>query len=513
MKNTSTKLIHDASERLVHLEFSTKRHHLVAAGDDGHLYFWNTQELPHTVYTEYSAHHAPVTGLRFSPFNHMMLCSVGLDRKIFVFDVDRKRSVRTWTATAPLTALACTAESPVFIVGTNQGVIFAYKLDLKEPIKTTQIEGDRVRCIIYQTGSLVKTPRPKKNPGITRIAGNTTRSSIPRLNSPISPLFSSPNADFSSPSLLHDSPYRKGPSLPGAEDLDSTIEESKFQTKPTYRLDESISPEARRFTLDSTIGYSPIRGKQHTESLISPSMTTPSTHSSSIRHGTRPKSMIVTGNSYISELSSQAKEDVRQRSISVTGGPMAPTSSSRHTDALCSTPVDLTNSSRTIGSTTSSNLKSPYSPTKMFLFDSPSGVARHSSVHSRIVSGGAPKPNGRTNLPAPASAPSDSLGISSRINDRILHRDSGEIGIHFTENQVQAVQQVVQECLREYATEVQTSIREEIRAMQLEMIRQMFIQQEEMREDWFQTQADHTRRMEEELERLREENARLKSSY
>ncbi|KAK9712721.1 Protein nedd1 [Basidiobolus ranarum] len=444
----------------------------------------------------------------------MMLCSVGLDRKIFVFDVDRKRSVRTWTASAPLTALACTAESPIFIVGTNQGVIFAYKLDLKEPIKTTQIEGDRVRSILYQTGAPIKTPRAKRNPGIARIAGSTGRFNIPGVNSPNSPLFSSPSVDFSSPSLLHEPHHRNGPSLPGAEDLDSSNEESKFHTKPTYRLDESISPDTRRFTLDSNIGYSPIRGKQQLESLIAPGMTTPpSTRNIGGRQAVRPKSMIVTGSGVTPEALSQDREEVRQRSLSVTGGPTTPTNISRHTDVLYSTPIGLANSPRTIGSATSSNLKSPYSPTKMYLAEAPNGAVRHPSAHSRIVSNGTPKPNGRSLL-AQASTPStDSLGISSRINDHILHRDSGDVGGHFSETQVQVVQQVVQECLRDYVNEVQSSIREEIRSMQLEMVRQMFIQQEEMREDWLQSQVDQTRKMEEELERLREENLRLRSSY
>ncbi|ORY02252.1 WD40 repeat-like protein [Basidiobolus meristosporus CBS 931.73] len=514
MKNTATKLIHDASERLVHLEFSTKRSHLVAAGDDGHIYFWNTQELPRTVHVERNAHHAPITGLQFSPFNHMMLCSVGLDRKIFVFDVDRKRAVRTWTASAPLTALACTAESPIFIVGTNQGVIFAYKLDLKEPIKTTQIEGERVRTVLYQTGAPVKTPRAKRNPGIARIAGNTARFSMPGVNSPNSPLFSSPSVDFSSPSLLHEPHHRTGPTLPGAEDLDSSIEESKFQTKPTYRLaDESISPDTRRFTLDSTIGYSPIRGKQQLESLISPNTNTPSTRSIGSRHATRPKSMIVTGSSVNPEIPSQDREEVRQRSLSVTGGPITPTNTSRHTDVLYSTPIGLTNSPRTLGSVASSNLKSPYSPTKLYSGETPSGAIRHHTTHSRITSNGTPKPNGR-GLLAQASTPgADSLGISSRINDHMLHRDAGDMAGHFSETQVQVVQQVVQECLRDYVSEVQASIREEIRAMQLEMVRQMFIQQEEMREDWLESQASQTQKMEEELEQLREENHRLKNSY
>ncbi|ORX90451.1 hypothetical protein K493DRAFT_340012 [Basidiobolus meristosporus CBS 931.73] len=325
----------------------------------------------------------------------------------------------------------------------------------------------------------------KRNPGIARITGNTMRSSVLRNNPLDSPLFDSPSVDFASMSLLHESRHRKGPSLPGAEDLDSTIDESRFQMKPTYRLgnltpflDESLSPETRRFTMDSPIGYSPTRDK-HLESLRSPSITPLSARSNGSRQRTRPKSMIVAGSSYANELMN-SDDEPRLRSISATGGPATPTNISQHTDALCSTPVGSLSTPRGIGNSIPGNLKSPYSPTKMFN-EVPDSSGKLSTTRS--ISGGFLNPHGR-----------NTSEISSRLNGYLSHRESGEATSHFTDKQVQVVQQVVQECLREYITEAQVSIREELKTMQLEM--------EEMREDWLQIQVGQHQKMEEELKRL-----------
>lgn len=67
-----------------------KKSLLGAVSDDSALNLWdsNTRKL----FTSFATDHkAPATGLSFSPMNDMLLCSVGLDKRIVFYDVQGKK--------------------------------------------------------------------------------------------------------------------------------------------------------------------------------------------------------------------------------------------------------------------------------------------------------------------------------------------------------------------------------------------------------------------------------------
>ena len=67
-----------------------KKSLLGAVSDDSALNLWdsNTRKL----FTSFASDHkAPATGLSFSPMNDMLLCSVGLDKRIVFYDVQGKK--------------------------------------------------------------------------------------------------------------------------------------------------------------------------------------------------------------------------------------------------------------------------------------------------------------------------------------------------------------------------------------------------------------------------------------
>jgi WD40 repeat protein len=78
------------------LQFSRFRRALLgAACDDGSLYLWdtNTKMQLRRFDAAAGAHHAPCTGLVFSPCNQMLLVSVGLDKSIICYDVTTNKLV------------------------------------------------------------------------------------------------------------------------------------------------------------------------------------------------------------------------------------------------------------------------------------------------------------------------------------------------------------------------------------------------------------------------------------
>lgn len=90
------KEVHDGNEffflqAVREIQFSHfKKSLLGAVSDDGALNLWdsNTKKLSTSFASD---HKGPATGLSFSPMNDMLLCSVGLDKRIVFYDVQQKK--------------------------------------------------------------------------------------------------------------------------------------------------------------------------------------------------------------------------------------------------------------------------------------------------------------------------------------------------------------------------------------------------------------------------------------
>lgn len=79
------------SQAIRSLQYSIFKPHLISTGyDDGSVVVWDvTREKE---FAEFKGIHlAPCIGVRFSPVNHLLLSSAGLDKKLNFYDVMEKK--------------------------------------------------------------------------------------------------------------------------------------------------------------------------------------------------------------------------------------------------------------------------------------------------------------------------------------------------------------------------------------------------------------------------------------
>lgn len=127
-----------------------KKAYLAAVSDDGSLYLWdtNTNKL---LTTFNNAHKAPATALAFSPLNNLLLASCGLDKRILCYDIMSKKVIKTMTVDAPLTSLAFMHDGATLACGSSRGKIFIF--DLRKgavPIKTLLGHKSSVQSLCFQ---------------------------------------------------------------------------------------------------------------------------------------------------------------------------------------------------------------------------------------------------------------------------------------------------------------------------------------------------------------------------
>ena len=63
---------------------------LMSCTDDGSVTLWDTATMRLSHHFD-RVHKAPATGVAFSPFNHLLVCSVGLDKRIIFYDVEQRK--------------------------------------------------------------------------------------------------------------------------------------------------------------------------------------------------------------------------------------------------------------------------------------------------------------------------------------------------------------------------------------------------------------------------------------
>lgn len=128
-----------------------------AVSDDSALNLWdsNTRKL---FMSFASDHKAPATGLSFSPMNDMLLCSVGLDKRIVFYDVQGRKSVKVMTAESPLTSVDFMSDGATLAVGSTRGKIYIYDLRSgSTPVNTTVAHKTSVQSLSFQSATKVKS--------------------------------------------------------------------------------------------------------------------------------------------------------------------------------------------------------------------------------------------------------------------------------------------------------------------------------------------------------------------
>eukprot|EP00038_Savillea_parva_P026149 m.51789 g.51789 ORF g.51789 m.51789 type:complete len:526 (-) comp7333_c0_seq2:70-1647(-) len=110
------------------LELSPFEDNLLATVyDHGALRLWDTEAMALRTQFE-SAHQAAATAVGFSPFNHLLLCTAGLDGFLVFYDIEANRIVKEIECPEPLTSMAFMHDGATVAAGTSSGKILVYDL-------------------------------------------------------------------------------------------------------------------------------------------------------------------------------------------------------------------------------------------------------------------------------------------------------------------------------------------------------------------------------------------------
>ncbi|XP_066505335.1 protein NEDD1 isoform X2 [Hoplias malabaricus] len=152
---------HGPNEPVHDLKYSLiKRALLGSISDSGSVVLWDANTQKELQKFE-GAHKAPASGLAFSPANDLLFITVGLDKKIVCYDTSSKSIFRSKQVESPLTAVEITPDGAGLVVGSTQGRLYIYDLrNLSSPVKTTTAHKTSVTCIRFQhSNSRLKTSK------------------------------------------------------------------------------------------------------------------------------------------------------------------------------------------------------------------------------------------------------------------------------------------------------------------------------------------------------------------
>ncbi|KAM4553178.1 protein NEDD1 isoform 2-T2 [Fundulus diaphanus] len=153
--NLSSRAFGHGSNQPIHdLRLSTvKRSLLGSVSDSGTVVLWdsNTQRELHMFN---SAHKAPGSGLAFSPTSDLLFVSVGLDKKITCYDTASKIILQAIRVESPLTSVDFTLDGTGLVVGSTQGKLYQYDLrNSSAPTRITVAHKTSVTCLRFQSNT------------------------------------------------------------------------------------------------------------------------------------------------------------------------------------------------------------------------------------------------------------------------------------------------------------------------------------------------------------------------
>lgn len=159
--NVSSKPFGHGGNQPIHdLRLSMLRRSLLGSvSDSGTVVLWdsNTQKEIHIFE---SSHKAPGSGLAFSPASELLVVSVGLDKKIICYDTASKIVVRAIRVESPLTAVDFTPDGTALVVGSTQGKLYQYDLrNSSAPTRITSAHKTSVTSLRFQNCARQKSGR------------------------------------------------------------------------------------------------------------------------------------------------------------------------------------------------------------------------------------------------------------------------------------------------------------------------------------------------------------------
>ncbi|XP_069485523.1 protein NEDD1-like isoform X2 [Ambystoma mexicanum] len=137
------------------LKYSSQKKYLLGSlSDIDTVTLWdaNSQTCYHTFD---HAHQALASDVCFCPKNDWLLATVGLDRRITLYDIFKKDLYTNVLAEAPLTAVDFSPDGLVLTVGTSCGKMYQYDLRMMtSPVRTVAAHTSSVQSIQFQHSKL-----------------------------------------------------------------------------------------------------------------------------------------------------------------------------------------------------------------------------------------------------------------------------------------------------------------------------------------------------------------------
>ncbi|XP_023262276.1 protein NEDD1 [Seriola lalandi dorsalis] len=511
--NLSSKAFGHGSNQPVHdLRLSAlKRSLLGSVSDSGTVVLWdsNTQKELHVFD---SAHKAPGSGLAFSPASELLVVSVGLDKKIVCYDTASKIVLRSIRTDTPLTSVDFTLDGTGLVVGSTQGKIYQYDLrNSSAPTRVTVAHKTSVTCLRFQSN----TNRNKSSKlGSSKIA-STKRSSTKVSSNQPDPTPSTGPA-----------PHRQVMGTGGAAAEVMSREAEGHQGSEQPPAVEKFSSVGRN-SLDV---FSPAREDSRTPGTTG---DTPfgRTHVTSLEMLSRQgEGQQVVGRASL-DIFSPVREDSHSGANSHRKTPLGtplvasagrcysplsvfqtpPIKEEEPVTAAAAEPCDPRKSDKTSSSSlegadqttpTSSKQTNHSQPAPPFFTPEPSlrranGIQAQLSYDSPVQ--GAP--------PTAAAGPALSAAVSSSLSQNIADVVGQGGGAPFTSLQSHFIQNMIHETLEDF----RDTCHRDIVNLQVEMIRQFYIQLNEIHGLIEKYSVNES--LVEEIEKLREENRRLKTNY
>ncbi|XP_068856605.1 protein NEDD1 isoform X1 [Aphelocoma coerulescens] len=151
---SSTPFGYGSRQPIRHLKYSSfKKSLLGTVSDSGNVTLWdvNSQNPYHNFE---NTHKAPASEICFSPVNKLLLVTVGLDKRIILYDTSSKKLLTTLVADFPLTTVDFMPDGTTLAIGCSRGKIWQYDLrQLTSPVKTVIAHKGCVKCIRLQFSS------------------------------------------------------------------------------------------------------------------------------------------------------------------------------------------------------------------------------------------------------------------------------------------------------------------------------------------------------------------------
>ncbi|XP_033824294.1 protein NEDD1 isoform X2 [Periophthalmus magnuspinnatus] len=515
--NVSSKPFGHGSNQPIHdLRLSMLRRSLLGSvSDSGTVVLWdsNTQKEIHVFE---SAHKAPGSGLSFSPASELLVVSVGLDKKIVCYDTASKIVVRSIRVDSPLTSVDFTLDGTGLVVGSTQGKIYQYDLrNSSAPTRVTAAHKTSVTSLRFQSGVRQKSSKTSSSK-----VGSSKKSSSKLLSHPDP----SPQRELTAGGAARDSISREAEGQQTPQSL-PVIE--KFNNIGRNSLD-IFSPARDDSRSLGANGDTPL-GRTHVSSC------------EMIREGEGQK---VTGRASL-DIFSPVREDLHSGSNSFRKTPLGtPVGSSLvgtplmasagrynplHTTFMTPPPIkeeELTHNASDPkeskkfdkGSTSSLEAEAQTTPTSSsqptnhsdqpkttFFTPEPNGW-RGNSVQTQLTYGSPVQTEAQTTTTAAAAGPALSAAMSSTLTQNIAETAS-QNGAPFTSLQMHFIQNMIHETLEDF----RDSCHKDIINLQVEMVRQFCIQLNEIHsliENYSVNEA-----LVEEVQKLREENQKLRANY